>query len=392
MPIISTIIPIYNSIQYIDKCLTSVLNQTFQDIEVICIDDGSTDGTSEILDSYAERDKRVKVIHKKNEGLVKARKVGIQEAEGRYISFVDSDDWLELCMYEKMYKLAIKYDVDATGCGYYVVKNNTCVKTETLLDDGLYTNDTSEKKIYESLYSIEKSRRILNYTYWAYLFKKNKIYDSVMFVDDNVEVGEDLVGVWRFLIHASKIFVTNEAFYFYRVVDNSSCRRENSDILFGLNKVYKILKQEFLKSAHANELILALKYLLYNTIQSGNCFTNERQDFFMFPYEKIPYQSRIIIYGAGLVGKSYYRQIKENHFCEIVLWVDQSYENISCEKYKVFNPKNILGVMYDYIVIAMVNYESIEDIANELVEKYLIPKEKMIIYEPKRLSRYVDLS
>ena len=114
--------------------------------------------------------------------------------------------------------------------------------------------------------------------------------------------------------------------------------------------------------------------------------------FFMFPYEKIPYQSRIIIYGAGLVGKSYYRQIKENHFCEIVLWVDQSYENISCEKYKVFNPKNILGVMYDYIVIAMVNYESIEDIANELVEKYLIPKYKLIIYEHKRLSRYVDLS
>ena len=93
-----------------------------------------------------------------------------------------------------------------------------------------------------------------------------------------------------------------------------------------------------------------------------------------------------------MVGKSYYRQIKENRFCEIVLWVDQSYENISCEKYKVVSPKDILDVVYDYIVIAMVNYEFIEDVANELVKKYQVPKEKMIIYEPKRLSRYVDLS
>lgn len=213
-----------------------------------------------------------------------------------------------------------------------------------------------------------------------------------MFVDDNVEIGEDLIGVWRFLVNASRIFITNEPFYFYRVVNNSSCRRQNLNALFGLNRVYKILRQEFLKNDHANELILALKYLLYNTIQSGNYFASERQDFFMFPYEKIPYQSRIIIYGAGLVGKSYYRQIKENRFCEIVLWVDQSYENISCEKYKVVSPKDILDVVYDYIVIAMVNYEFIEDVANELVKKYQVPKEKMIIYEPKRLSRYVDLS
>ena len=297
MPIISTIIPIYNSIQYIDKCLTSVLNQTFQNIEVICVDDGSTDGTSEILDSYSERDNRIKVIHKKNEGLVKTRKVGIQEAKGRYINFVDSDDWLELHMYEKMYEWAIKYDVDAVGCGYYVVKNDTCVKTRTLLDDGVYTNDIGEKKIYENLYSIEKSRRILNYTYWSYLFKKDKIYNNVMFVDDNVEIGEDLIGVWRFLVNASRIFITNEPFYFYRVVNNSSCRKQNLNALFGLNRVYKILRQEFLKNDHANELILALKYLLYNTIQSGNYFASERQDFFMFPYEKIPYQSRIIIYG-----------------------------------------------------------------------------------------------
>lgn len=100
MPLFSIIIPVYNVEKYLNKCVDSVLNQTFTDFEVILVDDGSTDNCPAICDSYAEKDKRVKVIHKPNGGLINARKSGLEIADGNYIGFVDSDDWIEPEMYE----------------------------------------------------------------------------------------------------------------------------------------------------------------------------------------------------------------------------------------------------------------------------------------------------
>ncbi len=100
MPLFSIIIPVYNVEKYLNKCVDSVLNQTFTDFEVILVDDGSPDNCPAICDSYAEKDKRVRVIHKQNGGLICARKSGLEAARGDYIGFVDSDDWIEENMYE----------------------------------------------------------------------------------------------------------------------------------------------------------------------------------------------------------------------------------------------------------------------------------------------------
>ena len=112
---ISIIIPVYNTEEYLRQCLDSVLLQTFRDIEIICVDDGSTDSSPQILDSYKAHDSRIKVIHKENTGLVAARKTGLAAATGKYIGYVDSDDWIEPMMYEKLYKLVSKQTVDEIG-------------------------------------------------------------------------------------------------------------------------------------------------------------------------------------------------------------------------------------------------------------------------------------
>lgn len=113
---ISVIIPIYNAEEYMNKCISSVVNQSYGNLEIILIDDGSTDNSSEICDRWKKIDSRISVLHKKNEGPGVARNIGIEMARGEYITFVDSDDWVESLMYENMLKAAMKHKCDIVGC------------------------------------------------------------------------------------------------------------------------------------------------------------------------------------------------------------------------------------------------------------------------------------
>lgn len=124
MPKVSVIIPVYNVEQYVEKSIESVLNQSMKDIEIILVDDGSTDRSGEICDRYEKKDERIVVIHKKNGGLSSARNVGVKAAEGDYIGFIDSDDFVEPLMYETLYRMAERDSADVAICGVYDVYKN----------------------------------------------------------------------------------------------------------------------------------------------------------------------------------------------------------------------------------------------------------------------------
>ena len=115
--LISTIVPAYNIAQWLPRCLDSIMMQTYRNLEIIVIDDGSTDGTSKIIDEYAEKDSRIVVVHQKNAGLVAVREKGIELASGEWIGFVDGDDIIEPDMYERLLNNALKYDADISHCG-----------------------------------------------------------------------------------------------------------------------------------------------------------------------------------------------------------------------------------------------------------------------------------
>jgi len=124
--IISVIVPVYNVQQYIEQCVESILSQTYTNLEIILVDDGSSDNCPAICDSYAEEDSRIRVIHKQNGGLSDARNVGVARATGDYIGFVDSDDWIDNTMYETLYSLIKKYDADISEVGIkYQYANRT---------------------------------------------------------------------------------------------------------------------------------------------------------------------------------------------------------------------------------------------------------------------------
>ena len=121
---VSIIVPVYNVEKYLRQCVDSIVNQSLKEIEIICINDGSTDNSLQILEGYAQRDKRIKIINKRNEGLSTARNTGMEYATGEYIGFVDSDDFINEKMYENLYKNAKSNKSDIVMCPAYVFDNN----------------------------------------------------------------------------------------------------------------------------------------------------------------------------------------------------------------------------------------------------------------------------
>ena len=119
MDTISVIVPVYNVEKYISQCLDSIINQTYSNIEIICVNDGTRDGSRKILEEYRKKDSRIKIIDKKNGGLSSARNAGLEVAQGEYISFIDSDDWIEETMIEKLYRNITSLDTDIAICGVH---------------------------------------------------------------------------------------------------------------------------------------------------------------------------------------------------------------------------------------------------------------------------------
>ncbi|MBO0454297.1 MULTISPECIES: glycosyltransferase family 2 protein [Enterococcus] len=204
---ISIIVPVYNVEKYLKKCVDSILNQTFKDFELILVDDGSPDNSGMICDEYAEQDSRVRVIHKENGGLSDARNAGIDVAKGKYIGFVDSDDYIAEDMYELLYRNIIKEDADLSICGIYDV----------------YPGKTLKKKelFYKVLDSIETMILIFHGNNIS-VHAVNKLYRSHLFSSIRYPLGkyhEDSFIIVDIIDLCNKIVIdsTQSYYYYHRV-------------------------------------------------------------------------------------------------------------------------------------------------------------------------------
>ena len=163
---VSIIVPVFNVEQFLGKCLDSLVNQTLKDIEIICVNDGSTDNSLEILNNYAKQDLRIKIINKKNSGLSTARNTGMKIAQGKYIGFVDSDDWVDLDFYEKLYNSAIKNNADIAVSEIYEVHWNR----------KFYKQKFEKEKCIENIEEKFYTLNIPEYSYvWNKIYKRTKI-------------------------------------------------------------------------------------------------------------------------------------------------------------------------------------------------------------------------
>lgn len=173
--LISVIIPIYNVEQYLSKCINSIINQTYKNIEIVLIDDGSSDNSPAICDEYKKLDSRVIVIHKKNAGLSSARNKGLDIVKGNYICFVDSDDYIEANMIEELKNNMEKFNSDISVCNFYDIKNST---KKVRLDKDFEYEFVSIGK--EKFINIQNEYSPLTYYAWNKLYKK-EVFDSIKF-------------------------------------------------------------------------------------------------------------------------------------------------------------------------------------------------------------------
>ena len=225
-PLISVIIPVYKVEDYLEKCINSVINQTYTNLEIILVDDGSTDDSPKICDEYAKKDNRIKVIHKENGGLSDARNKGIEIASGEYIGFVDSDDWILPNMYEVLLRNLIKNNADISVCN--LIRSKDDIK------------DIKNKKIKIKVYNQEKylnkffkiNSQTCEYYAWNKLYKKNIIEKNMYPVG---LTSEDVVGTYKAILNANIIVKTSEILYIYRINDNGITGKFS-------NKDYDLLK------------------------------------------------------------------------------------------------------------------------------------------------------
>ena len=231
---ISIIIPVYNVENYLEKCLNSILSQTFNDYEVILINDGSTDKTSTICDEFVKKDNRIKVIHKKNEGVSIARNVGIERACGEYILFFDGDDYVEPYCLEELYDTAIREKVDAVLYGYYLVENGHVIEThlpnfsKNLYEGSEIVNEVLPKFIGVSYDDIHKwlkgdknALKKENTALWRSMVKGDLIRKNNLRFDKTLKVGEDTCFTSEYLSFAKRCYVINKCYY-YLVVRSTS--------------------------------------------------------------------------------------------------------------------------------------------------------------------------
>lgn len=220
MPIISIVIPVYNSFQYIDRCLDSVINQDFEQIEVCLVDDGSTDGSGEICDKYAKKYSNISVYHKKNEGASLARRYGLEKARGEYVTFVDSDDWISSDYVSRLYSLIETYNVSVGACAVQRVRIG--VKPEI--------KEIDYQSILISFDSLIP--RFFKYEFWGFwgkIYLKSCLEDLIFPV---ATLSEDYYVMAQLFNKERQMAYTEEPLYYYEYHENSLSHQKLSKRAF----------------------------------------------------------------------------------------------------------------------------------------------------------------
>ena len=246
--LISVIVPIYNVEKYLKKCIESIIQQTYDNLEIILINDGSTDNSPKICDNYAKKDKRIKVIHKKNGGLSDARNYGLEIATGKYISFVDSDDYIHKQMIEKLYNnLKANYS-DISIC-------NICNVYPNGKKMNLSIPETSVVEQKQKFYNIYNKYSVVTVVAWNKLYKK-EIFKTIRYPLGKVH--EDEWIIFDILKNAQKISYLNEPLYYYIQ------REESISNSFNLKRLHIIeVHENRLKQLKGHDDLLKMEYIAY---------------------------------------------------------------------------------------------------------------------------------
>lgn len=366
--LISVIVPIYHVEKYLEKCIQSICNQTYFNLEIILVDDGSDDKCPQICDQYAKLDSRIKVIHQNNGGIDNARKSGFMLANGKYIGYVDGDDWIEPTMYEKLLAYANLYDVDVVESGVIDSWEKEEKERPPFLREGCYkgekfTNEVESRMLYAGTFFQHGVSPYL----WSKIFKKDKIEKYQLMSDMLNQIQNDTMVSLPCIAKTRSLYITHDCFYHYRMVGNSAKRRVKSECANEFIQCYKDYFSRFegtlLCSPNDKQLYFFFMYWLL--LKAPYVFDDLDQGRFLTPFGGIQIGTRAVIYGAGAAGivmENYVRNIQEN---ALVCWVDRKYKDLQ-KAYKVYAPQKMKEVEFDYVIVSILKADAVKSARDEI--------------------------
>ncbi len=258
MPKVSIIVAAYNIERYIERSLRSVINQTLNDIEIIIVNDGSTDNTLKVIENICEGDKRVKIINKKNGGLIEARKTGFKNSTGEYVLFIDGDDWLELNAVEILYNNSISDNVDVLCYGFqYAYDSGKIVEEKGFYSGKMFYGDMLLKelllgRVYTSI--------------WSKFIKRTFITENEFEFPSNISYGEDLATTVGLAINMPKAKIIKDELYYYYIRNESITNQKLNKSVFEVEKAISYIEKSLINKYKIEKFSKEFEYFKYKNL------------------------------------------------------------------------------------------------------------------------------
>ncbi len=371
---ISIIVPIYNAERYLKECIDSIMAQTYTDWELILVDDGSVDHSPDICRMYADRDSRIKAVHRENGGEAAARKTGLEVSTGDLIAFVDSDDWLAPGTIETLYREMTACDADVVISGYTEVRGNQEKIILNKLEPGVYRGRELEDRLFSKMLCCADYFELGLWPYfWNKLFKREVLAPCLERLNEKLVVGVDAVCVFPALLAARTICVIPDASYHYRIHPASIMhrfRREEEEVenirlqyremgrYFARNKYYDRMKPQLERYIRHHLLVRAAAFLNRNMRERGLSLLDGTGG-----------GNRVVIYGAGAFGTSLMDLYQQSKDAVVAAWCDTNYQEKQQMGSPVVSVDEALQAGFDTVVIAVLNQNVKDQIRESLIVK-----------------------
>lgn len=380
---VSIIVPVYQVAEYLNKCVMSICEQTYSNLEIILIDDGSTDGSSQMCDEFEKKDIRIAVIHKKNGGLSSARNAGLKVAKGDYVAFVDSDDYIHPAYIETLLRSCEEYKCEIAVCDYMSVRDDI---------DPLPLNKHERVTCMNSrdtMHALTVDRYLLFIVCWNKLYKR-ELFDDILFPDGRIH--EDEYVTHHLLYKSKNTVLINQYLYYYRKRANSIMSRpfseKNFDRIYGTMDRLHLLKKEGLEEEYRSTvkrlsflIEQAEKYCKINKANDSLSMLDEIKNLFnefdvsdrsdnttinrkIRDVDTSNISGKIVIYGAGDVGRAIFEKLGEE---AVSGWIDNLWYKIQDTDIAIKPVYELLNMEYDYVCITQRDSE----VRNEVKQQIL---------------------
>lgn len=372
LPKISIIVPVFNEKNRLDKCLWSMKNQTMRNIEFILVDDGSADGSAGLCDKAASLDERIKVLHMSNKGSTAARKAGMKLATGKYVTFVDADDWIEQDLCACLYEQAEESGADLIIGGHFLDSAGETRRQISTLSAGFYDRQDLENQVFPQLFHNDF------YSGWSIypflcgkLFLREKLLPYMERVEDSIAFGDDVCVTFPYLLSCKSIMMVDNSLYHYvQRLNSQSHARLNYENLRSMRSIYKLVLESIHEQGLEETYVGKFRLYMLTTMLIprfpwllGKYLCQESE----MPFFKFRKGSKVIIYGAGVFGRALHDFLTESRFAEVVLWLDARAEQLRKSGYEIKALQEVeKWPDYDCVVVPIMNREVVKVVCREL--------------------------